>query len=731
MSGRGPTVFAMILGLALPATAAAHDPGASVLNQNGEVRARVENALGGKVTPLDDGLLQVRSADGYSYTTHGPDFRTDLEPVGDHGGSIDVGDPQRPPACIASPSTDYYQEVLYGYPSSATNQLATKRADIQGVIGRIDAVLNEESLASGGPTADYKVRCEIDGSVKVSAFPVSVPGGGSATFTQIVNAAKAAGFTNQRADYSIFYDGAGPSGACGTGYMFDDETLSANNLNNNPGGSVSGGYAASYAGCWFGRTPMHENGHNEGAVQSGAPDSTGDGGHCDEGSDVMCYLDGGSLRQDYPQTCSVAPSTLHFDCAWDSYFDSDPEATEYLATHWNIGSSLNRFIRFGGPSPDFTATCVLLHCAFTDHSSALAGIASRSWSFGDGAISTVTNPSHDYAGLAAYTVTLTVVDGAGHSSSATRTMVLNDAFANAQQLTGSAQTVAGGNAGASKETGEPSHAGNAGGASVWYRWTPAAGGSTTIDTCGGDFDTTLAVYTGSAVGALTQVAANDDNPGVCGGPTSKSAVTFNATAGSVYRIAVDGWDGATGSLSLRLAQTVDTTAPTATITGGPNGPTSDANPSFSFAAGEPSSFECRLDAGAFAACGSPRAYAGLVDGPHVFSVRATDGAGNTGAATDRSFAVDATAPETTIDSGPAKIKQRRDASFAFSASEPGSTFQCRLDLRVFAPCVSPYRAQRPRSGRHTFEVAAVDALGHVDLTPATKGFKVKKQRKHR
>jgi hypothetical protein len=121
----------------------------------------------------------------------------------------------------------------------------------------------------------------------------------------------------------------------------------------------------------------------------------------------------------------------------------------------------------------------------------------------------------------------------------------NDLFANAQALSGPSGSVTGGNAGASKEAGEPAHNGNVGGKSIWYRWTAPSTGTATIDTVGSSFDTLLAVYTGTVVSGLTRITSNDDSGGL---RTSK--VAFGAMAGTTYQIAVDGYNGATGSVTL-------------------------------------------------------------------------------------------------------------------------------------------------------------------------------------
>src|SRR5205085_133771 len=86
--------------------------------------------------------------------------------------------------------------------------------------------------------------------------------------------------------------------------------------------------------------------------------------------------------------------------------------------------------------------------------------------------------------------------------------------------------------------------------------------------------------------------------------------------------------------------TIDTQPPTVTITGGPSGPTSNSLPTFTFTtAGNPTTTQCRIGTGAFAACLGSYVSAPLADGSYVFEVQVIDAAGNSGNAT-RSFTVD-------------------------------------------------------------------------------------------
>jgi len=132
----------------------------------------------------------------------------------------------------------------------------------------------------------------------------------------------------------------------------------------------------------------------------------------------------------------------------------------------------------------------------------------------------------------------------------TTTAPANDTFANALVVTGTSFSAIGTNVHATKQSGEPAVAGNAGGKSVWWSWTAPSSGSVSLATVGSSFDTLLGVYTGASVSGLTLLASNDDAGGVV-----TSAVTFNAVAGTTYRFAVDGYNAASGSISLGLTMT--------------------------------------------------------------------------------------------------------------------------------------------------------------------------------
>jgi hypothetical protein len=164
--------------------------------------------------------------------------------------------------------------------------------------------------------------------------------------------------------------------------------------------------------------------------------------------------------------------------------------------------------------------------------------------------------------------------------------------------------------------------------------------------------------------------------------------------------------------------TVDTTAPGTAISGGPDeGSMARSRADFAFTSTESGTFECQLDGTGYSTCESPRAFVGLSDGEHTFSVRARDEAGNVdGSPATRTWRVDATAPTTTITGGPADGSASTDtsATFGFTASEAG-TFECRLNASAFVPCSGSgsHTTSALAPGTYVFEVRATDAVGNV------------------
>jgi hypothetical protein len=226
--------------------------------------------------------------------------------------------------------------------------------------------------------------------------------------------------------------------------------------------------------------------------------------------------------------------------------------------------------------------------------------------------------------------------------------------------------------------------------------------------------TTTAVATGSATAFAS--------PGIPVTVADNSETDFYAKATSVANV-----DSACSPAPVTYVE--DSTPPTVSVDSGPTGTTSDQTPTFTFHGADavgPVSFQCSIDSGAvsFGGCSGPgnsdKPSSPLSLGSFTFRVRATDGVGNASVAT-RSFTVKGP-PETTITKGPKKTHKARP-KFKFSSSDPGATFQCKLDKGQFEACASPFRTPKLRPGKHKLKVRAVDA-GVIDATPAVRKFRV-------
>ncbi|HET7416648.1 MAG TPA: right-handed parallel beta-helix repeat-containing protein [Solirubrobacterales bacterium] len=85
---------------------------------------------------------------------------------------------------------------------------------------------------------------------------------------------------------------------------------------------------------------------------------------------------------------------------------------------------------------------------------------------------------------------------------------------------------------------------------------------------------------------------------------------------------------------------------------------------------------------------------------------------------------DLTPPDTKITKAPPKKTTKTTVQFKFTATEAGSSFQCKLDGKPFKPCRSPKTYKSLEPGKHLFKVRAVDAVGNVDPTPAKRTFTI-------
>ncbi len=199
-------------------------------------------------------------------------------------------------------------------------------------------------------------------------------------------------------------------------------------------------------------------------------------------------------------------------------------------------------------------------------------------------------------------------------------------------------------------------------------------------------------------------------------------------------------NGVASRCSSSLTYVNDTIGPVTTITSGPAGPTGVLRPTWTFAVDEPSvKYECLITrgqptTGAWPECTGP----GLTHSPVFAStlpywlyIRATDLAGNVGPIASVNFYYDDTAPETRILTGPGYTREARP-TFTFTGDPAGDTAraECSVDqgTPAWVPCSGGTQSHRPAAaltdGTYTFRVRAIDAIGNVDPSPATRSFTV-------
>ncbi len=359
----------------------------------------------------------------------------------------------------------------------------------------------------------------------------------------------------------------------------------------------------------------------------------------------------------------------------------------------------------------------------------------------------------------------------------------NDDFADATELLGGSPVSVGTTVEATVQAGEPNHAGDSGGTSVWYRWTPARSGLIRLS-CDSSFETLLAVYRGTSVGSLVEVGS-DHSGTQCASPD----LEFRAAAGVEYRIAVDGAIGG-GEFILTLSNTSpvpenDDFAHATTIQSGASyanrgttegagretgepvhgGSQTGSSVWFTWTAKQSGTAQVLPCHGGFhpvlgvyrgssvtalTPVGTPSAYPAVPETPGGGGLRSCSLGGLGGvsfpavAGQAYAIAVDgaggqwgwfnlmviepvvrfvAPPPDTFIRK---QIKVSKGTAKILFAARRGveARYRCKLDRRPFRSCWSPKTYTGLSVGRHRFAVVAIDESGTRDPTPAVRHFRI-------
>jgi hypothetical protein len=195
-------------------------------------------------------------------------------------------------------------------------------------------------------------------------------------------------------------------------------------------------------------------------------------------------------------------------------------------------------------------------------------------------------------------------------------------------------------------------------------------------------------------------------------PCPGSPLTLTGLAAGSHSYSVTQTDAAGNTSNpASVVWSVDITPPAAPLVSGASGISALTTASISYSSGESGVvFNCALDGALPAICpASPAPLSGLSNGDHTYAVTATDAAGNESAPGIASWTVDTSTFLVSISGGPTNPSTSNSATFAFAASiTSGTTYQCKLDAGVFAPCTSPKTYPGLGENGHTFTVRATN-----------------------
>jgi len=199
----------------------------------------------------------------------------------------------------------------------------------------------------------------------------------------------------------------------------------------------------------------------------------------------------------------------------------------------------------------------------------------------------------------------------------------------------------------------------------------------------------------------------------CSSPVSYSGLSDGSHSIDIYAISLGGQQSAPVS----AAFTVDTQAPTLSISHAPSGSVTSANAKLTYTVSDPTATVwCSVDGAAASACTSPVDLGGLPAGPHTVTLHATDPAGNSSTSSSASFSIDNTGPTVSFTATPPAGSANRTATASFTTDDPSASTWCALDGQAATACSGTVSYSNLSEGSHTISVYGVDQAGNRGAT---------------
>ncbi|MFJ3921875.1 RICIN domain-containing protein [Streptomyces sp. NPDC090022] len=247
---------------------------------------------------------------------------------GGAGGTAAAGPAGQTVQCDGDGSSGNRVQVVYVHPPGK-DRFSEYFASLRKWAADADVIYSASAQETGGIR---HIRYVTAADCTPTVLNIELSAAALAEFSATNRALAEKGLDRRDRKYMIFADA---QVYCGIGTFNGDERPGQSNLSN-----FGPSYGRTDTGCWGGHTAAHELGHNLGAVNNSAP-NTSRGAHCTDEWDVMCYSD----SPYYPKmrnVCSNRAAENILDCNHDDYFHTSPKPGSYLATHWNIAD--NQFL---------------------------------------------------------------------------------------------------------------------------------------------------------------------------------------------------------------------------------------------------------------------------------------------------------------------------------------------------------------------------------------------------